>query len=183
MAPIPVRFRGIPVLGLLLAQGNNGTEGAETAAEAAGRTGPAARAALPAVQALLGDLERWFGPEHDEMSSYEKYRLRRLRDAAARLKLWEATTGRLTRTFVGHSASVTSVAFSPDGARILSAAGDRTAKFWKAGTGELLATVIRGEDGEWLAVTPEGFFAASKKGADLLSVARGLEVYSIDQLY
>jgi hypothetical protein len=39
------------------------------------------------------------------------------------------------------------------------------------------------KDGEWLAITPEGFFAASKKGADVLSVVRGFEVYSIDQLF
>jgi hypothetical protein len=65
---------------------NNGTEGAETAAEAAGRIGPAARTALPAVQALLEDLEYRFGREHDEMSSDDKYRLIRLRKTVTRLR-------------------------------------------------------------------------------------------------
>ncbi len=35
------------------------------------------------------------------------------------LKLFEAATGRLVRTFGGHSRTVRSVAFSPDGRRVL----------------------------------------------------------------
>jgi hypothetical protein len=37
--------------------------------------------------------------------------------------------------------------------------------------------------GEWLEITPEGFFDASPNGATLLSIVRGLDVYSIDQFY
>ena len=44
------------------------------------------------------------------------------------VKLWDAATGRLLRTFEGHSDAVTSVAFSPDGARLLSGSGDKTAQ-------------------------------------------------------
>jgi hypothetical protein len=36
---------------------------------------------------------------------------------------------------------------------------------------------------EWVVVTPEGFFDASPKGAEMLSVVRGFDVYSIDQTY
>ncbi len=36
------------------------------------------------------------------------------------LKLWDAATGALLRTFEGHSDTVISVAFSPDGTRVLS---------------------------------------------------------------
>jgi hypothetical protein len=50
-------------------------------------------------------------------------------------------------------------------------------------TGELLATLLAAKDGEWLAVTPEGFFVASAKaaGADLVTVVRGLEAYRLEQ--
>jgi WD40 repeat protein len=56
------------------------------------------------------------------------------------VKLWDAATGALIRTFEGHSRDVYSVAFSPDGARILSGSGDifgmdKTVKLWNAVTG------------------------------------------------
>src|ERR1700730_8533863 len=46
------------------------------------------------------------------------------------LKLWNAATGALIRTFEAHSAWVNSVVFSPDGARVLSGSYDRTIKLW-----------------------------------------------------
>ena len=56
------------------------------------------------------------------------------------MKLWDAATGALVRTFEGHSGSVNSVAFSPDGARVLSGSWDKTIKLWDAATGALLRT-------------------------------------------
>jgi WD40 repeat protein len=46
------------------------------------------------------------------------------------LKLWDLASGRELRTFAGHTDAVTSVAFSPDGARALSGSGDKTLKLW-----------------------------------------------------
>jgi WD40 repeat protein len=40
------------------------------------------------------------------------------------LKLWDAGSGLLLRTFEGHSEAVTSVAFSPDGTRVLSGSAE-----------------------------------------------------------
>jgi hypothetical protein len=37
--------------------------------------------------------------------------------------------------------------------------------------------------GEWIALTPAGFFAASQGGADLIKIVRGLESYSATQFY
>ena len=42
------------------------------------------------------------------------------------IKLWDAASGQLLRTFDGHSDLVASVAFSPDGARIASGSLDDT---------------------------------------------------------
>src|SRR5262245_15881730 len=50
--------------------------------------------------------------------------------ADRKIKLWDAASGALIRTFVGHSDEVNSVAFSPDGARILSGSADRKIKLW-----------------------------------------------------
>ena len=50
-------------------------------------------------------------------------------------------------------------------------------------TGNLLLQFLATPDGEWLALTPEGFFAASANGARLVSVSSGLRAFSVDQVY
>jgi WD40 repeat protein/uncharacterized caspase-like protein len=100
----------------------------------------------------------------------------------ATMKLWDAETGQAIRTFAGHSGAVKSVAFTPDEKRVISAGDDSTARVWDAATGEQLAILLAAKD-EWLVITPEGFFDASPKGAEMLSVVRGLQVFGIDQFY
>jgi hypothetical protein len=75
------------------------------------------------------------------------------------------------------------VAFSPNGTRVLSGSIDTTMRLWNTATGEQLAMLLASSDGEWLVITPEGFFDASANGAEILTVVRGLEVFSIDQFY
>jgi len=50
------------------------------------------------------------------------------------LKVWDTATGRQILTLRGHSGEVTSVAFSPDGKRIVSGSRDSTLKVWDAQT-------------------------------------------------
>jgi WD40 repeat protein len=99
------------------------------------------------------------------------------------VKLWDAATGRLLRTFEGHSGHVFSVALLPDRKRLISGSEDGTIRIWNVESGAVLATLLAARDGEWLALTPEGFFAASPRGHELLSIVRGLDVFSIDQFY
>src|SRR5262249_32603513 len=49
-------------------------------------------------------------------------------------------TGALVRTVQGHSVPVYSVAFLPDGARVLAGSRDNTIKLWDVATGALLRT-------------------------------------------
>ena len=99
------------------------------------------------------------------------------------VRLWDAASGQLVRGFEGHSGWVNSVAFSPDGKRLFSGSGDSTVRIWNTATGQPLASLFASRSGEWMAITPEGFFDVSAKGADMLSIVRGLEVFSIDQFY
>ena len=78
------------------------------------------------------------------------------------VKLWDLVTGKLLRTFEGHS-----VAFSPDGHTLLSGSNDGGVRFWNLATGQgdgsdapLVTMFAKRKDG-WLAITPAGFFAAS----------------------
>jgi WD40 repeat protein len=57
------------------------------------------------------------------------------------LKLWDAASGQLIRTFEGHTESVLSVEFSPDGTRLLSHSQDGTHKLWDAATGQAIRTL------------------------------------------
>ncbi|MCO5159131.1 MAG: WG repeat-containing protein [Aquamicrobium sp.] len=48
---------------------------------------------------------------------------------------------------------------------------------------ELLVRLMMTRAGEWVALTPEGFFAGTAEGAKMVSVAHGLGAFSIDQVY
>jgi WD40 repeat protein len=60
-------------------------------------------------------------------------------DNAGWLRLWR-DDGRLLRELAGHVGNVKSVAFSPDGTRILSGSWDGTARIWLTRTEDLIAT-------------------------------------------
>ena len=104
-------------------------------------------------------------------------------DVRGALKLWDAFGGRLLRTFEGHSGWVPSVGFSPDGRRVVSGSLDTTMRIWDAETGAQLAMLVGGRDGQWLALTPTGFFASSPSAYGLLAIAQGLDVTTIDQVH
>lgn len=53
-------------------------------------------------------------------------------------KLWDAFTGENLLTFEGHSASIWSISFSPDGQRIITGSDDQTVRVWDAVNGATL---------------------------------------------
>ena len=63
----------------------------------------------------------------------------------------------LQRTLTGHTDTVVSCAFSPDGHRIVSTSGDHTLKLWDADTGAELRTLTGHTEGIWCgAFSPDG---------------------------
>ena len=46
------------------------------------------------------------------------------------VKVWDSHTGKLLRSFRGHTGLVSSVAFSPDGLCLVSGSRDTTIKVW-----------------------------------------------------
>ena len=99
------------------------------------------------------------------------------------VKVWDLATGKQKHVLTGHVGEVTAVGISRDGRRVLSGGDDATLKVWDAHTGKLLGSFIAAANGEWLVMTPDGFFAASKAGAPILSIVRGYDITTIDQVH
>ena len=93
------------------------------------------------------------------------------------LKLWDAASGALLRTFAGALGSRSPRWHSRPTARALlsGSCGQRQLEIWDTATGSALVSFDRRRRNEWLTMTPAGFFDASDGGLDMLSVVRGLE--------
>ncbi|MCR9139579.1 MAG: caspase family protein [Alphaproteobacteria bacterium] len=98
-------------------------------------------------------------------------------------------TGDVMRSFHGATDDVISLAAFEEHEIVMGVSYDSTVRFWSIESGELLATYVSGgkasepDTWEWLMITPEGFFTGSKNGHSLLSIVRGLDVYSVDQFF
>jgi WD40 repeat protein len=83
------------------------------------------------------------------------------------LLLFDARTGKQLRTFLGHSGAVFAVAPSPDGRFLLSGSIDQTFRVWDPNRDEPVLSVFVAGDA-WIAWTPEGYYAASPGGEQLM---------------
>jgi WD40 repeat protein len=90
----------------------------------------------------------------------------------------DVATGREIRTFTGHSRSVDSVAFAPDGRTALSGSQDDTLKLWDVATGREIRT-FTGHSNSVVSVAfaPDGRTAlsGSQDGTAKLWALTGLE--------
>jgi hypothetical protein len=103
-----------------------------------------------------------------------------LRGSWKTLKVWDLATGQAILTLNGHTDTVTSAAFSPDGRDIVSASYDRTAKVWDLAKGQEVFTLKGHLDAvESVAVSPDGRHIVSVGADKMLKVwdlATGQEV-------
>jgi hypothetical protein len=83
------------------------------------------------------------------------------------LYLFDARTGRRIREFQGHTGGVWAVAPSPDGRFLLSGSVDQTLHVWDPERDEPIVSLFAAGD-DWVAWTPEGYYAASPGGEVLM---------------
>ena len=84
------------------------------------------------------------------------------------IRLWNAQSGVLLHTLQGHDGWVKTVAFSPDGKRLVSGGADGKIIVWNAKTGQRLATLLallrigaKGATLDWVSYTPAGYYIGS----------------------
>ena len=73
--------------------------------------------------------------------------------------------------------------YHPKGRHVLLNSNDASVRIYDAKTGQEVAILIGFEDGEWLTITSEGYYNASEKGAQYLTVKMGEKDYSVDSFY
>ncbi|MEN8219725.1 MAG: caspase family protein [Pseudomonadota bacterium] len=85
--------------------------------------------------------------------------------------------GRKLGDYVGHTGDVWAVAVSADGRLLASASDDQTVRLWNVESRENLLTLFHGNDGEWVAWTPSGHYAASPNGDNMVGwqINRGVD--------
>jgi len=104
------------------------------------------------------------------------------------LTSYDTNTGQKLKKFIGHTSDVWGVAISADGQRLVSGSVDQTVRVWDVKTAKPLMTLFYGSDDEWVAWTPEGFYAASENGEQYIGYhinngeARAADYVRVDQV-
>jgi WD40 repeat protein len=83
------------------------------------------------------------------------------------LCMFDANAGEQVRRFLGHSGDLQAIAPSPDDRYFLSGSADHTLRIWNIEQTEPLLSLFFGRD-DWIAWTPQGYYAASDGGERLM---------------
>ena len=127
------------------------------------------------VTAGFGGLERWTWPgrgligtlpESDSVQcaafSHDGRLLATAHEGDQSVRLWDARSGKLLRSFPGHTDGVFAVAFSADDRTILSASDDQTIRIWDVATGTERGVHVGHSGRVWnLVLSPDGRSIAS----------------------
>jgi WD40 repeat protein len=111
-------------------------------------------------------------------------------DFGGNYKLWDIATGKMVRWLTveekGDATTLLNIrsdaAFSPD-SRTAVIASRASVRLFDVSTGDEIVAMIAFEDGEWLVITPEGYYNSSEKGAQYLKLKFEGKDYTVDQFY
>ncbi|MBN2535498.1 MAG: caspase family protein [Spirochaetales bacterium] len=106
--------------------------------------------------------------------------------ASGEIVLWnwkDKTNDTMSRikTLGKTSGLITFLKTSPDGRFLYSGSYDGTIRVWDLVEGGYVAFLSNSKIDQWLVYTHDGYWDSSREGGELLSMVRGMEVWSIDQ--
>ncbi len=83
-----------------------------------------------------------------------------------RIKVWDAATGKLLQTLVGHDDVISDIAFSPDGELLATTSRDATTRLWSRTDGKVIASLVQLSNAQWapssgVVIGPDGRFDAA----------------------
>ncbi|KAF0158087.1 MAG: wd40 repeat subgroup [Syntrophaceae bacterium] len=102
--------------------------------------------------------------------------------------LWDIATGKEIRSFAGDKTSImpggstfVTAAISSKANRVITVDSlGPVAHLWDSSTGREIARMSSFSDGEWIVITPEGYYNASSSGDKHMNVRVGSNVYGIE---
>ena len=97
------------------------------------------------------------------------------------IKIWDVTTGQDRLELIGHTASVKTVQFAPDGRSLISGGGDGAVRIWDLQTGKEQAALIALGQEDFVAVTPDQYYRASKTRIKGVSFRVKGQLYPFEQ--
>lgn len=98
-------------------------------------------------------------------------------------ELFDAKTKGKIMSFKGHIGPVNFAKISADKRYVLSGSYDGTVRLWDTKTGKEIGQFVGFTGGEWVVITPEGYYNSSLNGHKFLNVRIGQKVYTIEQFY
>lgn len=99
------------------------------------------------------------------------------------MRIWNASSGEAVQTVVAPGAQIRQLAFNADGKCLLAAVSDGTTQLWDPESGLELGRFISFSDGEWIVITPEGYFNGSQRASDHVNVRMGNRLVFLNQFY
>ena len=99
------------------------------------------------------------------------------------ISLWDMDSGRIIKKFAGHLGNVPAVTFLRNEKYFLTGGQDGAIRIWDIDADREIVQFVSLKDGEWIVLTPEGYYNSSLNGHKYLNIKVGNKVYGIDQFY